>query len=153
MSEPRRSELPTSERLCATCGSAFQGKARAKFCSGKCRKAQYATPCVDCGASTSGSEGRRPDTRCSKCANAHLLRVKAEKYEAKSQHVITLYNAGMPLKTMAAETGLNDAGLHSLIIRLRAAGRIGYRQAITPEGIEKKRAGGYRSAELRAKAA
>lgn len=38
-----------------------------EWCSERCRKAQYAGTCVDCGAPTSGSEGRRAEPRCPPC--------------------------------------------------------------------------------------
>lgn len=34
----------------------------------RARKDSYAKPCVDCGAMTSGSEGRREEPRCHQCA-------------------------------------------------------------------------------------
>lgn len=40
-----------------------------KWCSGRCRKTQYASSCVDCGAPTSGSEGRKATPLCLTCAN------------------------------------------------------------------------------------
>lgn len=40
-----------------------------KWCSESCRKSQYAAACVDCGAPTSGGEGRKADPRCGHCAN------------------------------------------------------------------------------------
>lgn len=39
-----------------------------KWCSDKCRRAQYAQPCVDCGTLTkNGSDGRVPVPRCVAC--------------------------------------------------------------------------------------
>lgn len=40
----------------------------------RARKDFYAAPCVDCGAPTSGSEGRRREPRCQSCANIHADR-------------------------------------------------------------------------------
>jgi Homing endonuclease associated repeat len=35
------------------------------------RKRSYAQPCMDCGSMTSGSEGRKPEPRCLRCAALH----------------------------------------------------------------------------------
>lgn len=64
---------------CAICGRSLApnkapGRPR-KFCSERCRKAQYDLVCVDCGGRVSGTDpGRRPDPsqpRCPTCAAQH----------------------------------------------------------------------------------
>lgn len=61
---------------CQTCGAALtqrvlpQGGGRPrKFCSERCRKAQYSRPCVDCGKPMNGSDGCGPRAplRCTRC--------------------------------------------------------------------------------------
>lgn len=56
-------------RCCETCEAEMPGAApNRRFCSGRCRKAQYGGACVDCGTPTSGSEGRVENPRCHACA-------------------------------------------------------------------------------------
>jgi hypothetical protein len=60
-------------RECAGCGELFPIRnkmaRKAKWCSERCRKAQYSTPCVDCGGPTGGSNGRgeHASKRCVAC--------------------------------------------------------------------------------------
>jgi len=63
---------------CAGCGASFervQRRGRApKWCSDRCRKRTlYSIPCVDCGASLNGSDGRGPNApiRCVVCSARH----------------------------------------------------------------------------------
>jgi hypothetical protein len=61
---------------CHGCGDPIppsRGGAARKWCSERCRKAQYAGRCVDCGAATNGSNGRGPSApkRCSACSLRH----------------------------------------------------------------------------------
>lgn len=60
--------------LCLTCETPLppaRGRPR-KFCSDRCRKAQYARPCTDCGQAMSGDYGRstKGPQRCPSCATA-----------------------------------------------------------------------------------
>lgn len=58
--------------VCETCAITFAvgpvGR-MPRFCSDRCRKAQYARPCIDCGAAMNGSNGGGPNApeRCSVC--------------------------------------------------------------------------------------
>lgn len=57
-------------RECQGCGTPVEQKPRTKprkWCSERCRKAQYGGACVDCGASTNGSDGRKETPRCAHC--------------------------------------------------------------------------------------
>lgn len=62
---------------CHGCGAGIprrvKGGVQRKWCSERCRKAQYAGVCVDCGAPTSGSNGRGPAApqRCASCQFAY----------------------------------------------------------------------------------
>ena len=58
---------------CQGCGNPLPpstGNRPRKWCSERCRKAQYSTPCVDCGAPLNGSDGHGPNAaiRCKLCA-------------------------------------------------------------------------------------
>lgn len=49
-----------NERICETCGGPLPPPKRAsgrrrRFCSERCRKAQYAVPCTDCGGPVDGT--------------------------------------------------------------------------------------------------
>jgi hypothetical protein len=62
-------------RLCQGCGASLtpsMGGPPRKWCSERCRKSQYSSPCVDCGGPTNGSDGRaKQSTRCATCAARH----------------------------------------------------------------------------------
>lgn len=63
-----------TQRACETCGTPFPegDDVRRRFCSARCRKAQYAGTCVDCGAKTNGSNGRAAaGKRCAPCSMAY----------------------------------------------------------------------------------
>lgn len=58
--------------VCYGCGSPLEpsrGGPRRKWCSERCRKTRYASPCVDCGRPTNGSGGfKTHHKRCARCA-------------------------------------------------------------------------------------
>lgn len=64
-------------RECAGCGELFPIRSkhakRAKWCSDRCRKRQYSTPCIDCGAPTNGSDGNgaKSPKRCALCDHVY----------------------------------------------------------------------------------
>lgn len=55
------------------------------------RKARYAGECVDCGAHTSGSEGRRAEPRCRACARLGKGRWTKEELIARIREWNTIY--------------------------------------------------------------
>lgn len=62
-------------KCCETCDAPMPGAhSKRKFCDERCRKAQYAGDCQDCGAKTSGSNGRGPNAslRCARCWGAYM---------------------------------------------------------------------------------
>jgi hypothetical protein len=64
---------------CAGCGQPIQRSGphdhRRKWCSERCRKAQYAGACTDCGGPTNGTTPSRGlPTRCGPCAHRHEQR-------------------------------------------------------------------------------
>jgi hypothetical protein len=56
----------TTARVCRGCGNPLTPPAR-KWCSERCRKAQYGTPCLDCGRPTYGGDGAGAHPRCRSC--------------------------------------------------------------------------------------
>lgn len=58
---------------CAGCGGPFPPELkphpRRKWCSERCRKRQYAKPCIDCGKPIDGTTPSRCGGRCTPCAN------------------------------------------------------------------------------------
>lgn len=62
------------ELSCQGCGDRFLWVVKRgpvpKWCSERCRKAQYDKQCSDCGVRVSGSSPGRSSGRCTKCARA-----------------------------------------------------------------------------------
>lgn len=58
--------------VCQGCGTTLppsKGPVPRKWCSDRCRKQTlYGGTCVDCGATTNGSDGRKPEPRCGTCS-------------------------------------------------------------------------------------
>ena len=62
-----------SDRCCPGCGESIEGSHwRRKFCSEKCRKAQYAQPCIDCAKPTPHSTGAALRARTESCRQSTL---------------------------------------------------------------------------------
>lgn len=127
-------------RLCATCeGPLPDANPRRKFCSGRCRKAQYGTPCIDCGAMTSGSEGRRPNSRCVPCGVAHTSALATERSRELRDRIIALWAAGKTLREIAEELGWKYAATKAFVMKMRAEGEpIPYRSKWTPRNLERQ---------------
>jgi hypothetical protein len=57
---------------CRGCGAQIEpgtGNRKREWCSDRCRKRTlYSQPCLDCGKPTNGSDGRRDEPRCLRCA-------------------------------------------------------------------------------------
>ncbi len=85
------------EGRCKGCGAELQpsrapGKPR-KWCSERCRKAQYGQACIDCGARTVfGRERERVDEpRCHPCSNEHRRKWTRETIVSRIQEWARLY--------------------------------------------------------------
>lgn len=74
--------------VCKGCGGplpASRGGRPRKWCSDRCRKSQYAQPCVDCGGPTKdGSGGRVAEPRCVPCGN----KLSGEKRSMTDEYLI-----------------------------------------------------------------
>lgn len=89
----------TTARPCAGavrgCTSSVQGHPNRKWCSERCRKAQYDVPCIDCGTRCNGTTPSRHGGRCTACDHARhtkwtrdtilaALRAWADQHEGES---------------------------------------------------------------------
>lgn len=82
---------------------------RRKWCSEPCRKSQYASVCVDCGAPTSGSDGRRAEPRCRSCTRKSSVargdRADMVRAMAKRQMIVRMVGEGRSNREIATELG------------------------------------------------
>jgi hypothetical protein len=110
---------------CQTCGGPLNwwpGKpgVRPKFCSDKCRKASYGGTCIDCGARTDGSNGRdKAPELCRDCDKKQIRDRAQARWRDKNDRLAELYLAGVPLKGIAAEMGLQPNTVAVALWRLR----------------------------------
>ena len=140
---------------CAGCGEMFpvrKKKAlnRAKWCSERCRKAQYSSPCVDCGAPTNGSDGRGPNAakRCQKCSSTHTGQLQRDKWAPRRALVERLWREGWTSAQIEDELGTWHGPRGHFISSQRARGwDLPHR--CSPEHIEAITAGFRRSWEAR----
>jgi len=91
-----------------------------KYCSERCRKTQYSTPCEDCGAPTNGSNGRGPKapTRCRSC---DVRRNRAAGAEHKAT-VERLWAEGLSAKEIAKRLGWLGKNPGAQLSTLRSRG-------------------------------
>lgn len=122
-----------ADRACAGCAATLPPPKRAggrqqKWCSERCRKAQYAGVCVDCGAPTNGSNGRgeRAAKRCKSCASivagervAQHVRAQAE---PRRQVIARMWREGATAKQIAEAIGSTPESVSVTVVRMRAAG-------------------------------
>jgi hypothetical protein len=91
-----------------------------KFCSDKCRKASYGGTCIDCGARTDGSNGRdKAPELCRDCDKKQIRDRAQARWRDKNDRLAELYLAGVPLKGIAAEMGLQPNTVAVALWRLR----------------------------------
>lgn len=132
----------TYQPVCQGCGGTLPTQVRGRpriYCSARCRKAQYSTPCTQCGAPTSGSEGRRPDAICVPCAAELGRRVRTENSRRRRGLIATRWAEGATLKMIAAEFGMTGPqAVGAELAAMRAAGwEVPYRHAWSPASIAK----------------
>ena len=114
---------------CQGCGarlalSKAPGQPR-KWCSETCRKSQYAGVCLDCGAPTSGSDGRGPraSKRCSGCAGFVAARAALrEQRDEYYREVERLWKAGMTTMEIASEMDTTVLTIGTRLHRMRRDG-------------------------------
>jgi hypothetical protein len=96
-----------------------------KWCSDRCRKTQYAMPCVDCGTATNGSWGRGPRApqRCHACAGFVAARVaNREQRDEHYRKVERLWKAGMTTMEIAGEMDTTKPTISCWLHRMRRDG-------------------------------
>jgi endogenous inhibitor of DNA gyrase (YacG/DUF329 family) len=113
--------------LCQICGAELPSQSRGKprkFCSEKCRKQQYSTPCVDCGAPTSGNDGHGPraSKRCLPCGSAHSANLAKSRGRERRALVERLWREGKLAREIGAILGWNGGAAATHISMLRARG-------------------------------
>lgn len=112
-------------RECAGCGELFPVRSRyayrAKWCSERCRKAQYDfDPCVVCGGKTSSgpANGRVKDPRCDSCTRRH----KRERELARQAVIERLWAEGKTAKQIGEVLGWNPRYAGNIIAVCRHRG-------------------------------
>lgn len=98
---------------------------RAKWCSERCRRSQYSTPCVDCGAPTDGSNGRGKSApkRCARCSSAYTSVLAHERSLEHRERVERLWKQGLTLREMAEAMGWKNVQVAQVqISTLRSKG-------------------------------
>lgn len=114
---------------CAGCHELFPVRKkmalnRAKWCSERCRRSQYSTPCVDCGAPTDGSNGhgKNAPKRCARCNSTYTGALAHERSLEYRERVERLWKQGLTLREMSEAMGWKLPTAHVVISRLRAQG-------------------------------
>jgi hypothetical protein len=93
---------------CAGCHEPFAVRDRyllnrVKWCSERCRKAQYRTPCAICGKLCGGSDRA---TYCAGCAQVVTGRIAAERAAPRRALVERLWAEGKTVREICAELGV-----------------------------------------------
>jgi len=107
-----------SERECPGCGADLTGTHRKrKWCSERCRKAQYSTPCKSCGGPTYGGNGRGPNPPkvCAYCA--------ATRHAERNETLVEMWEAGEPTSYIAKQLGMSENAVLAWVDRARGNGR------------------------------
>lgn len=114
----------TPPRTCAGCGAELPtypvSNRPRKWCSGKCRKASYGDPCIDCGQRTVyGAETARvPAPRCDGCNKRHESDRRCERVMA----MLRLRRDGLTNIEVGRELGCPTATVSAELHRLRSLG-------------------------------
>lgn len=109
---------------CHGCGAPLdlgpRGRPR-KWCSGRCRKASYGDPCVDCGAKTRfGAEMKRvPEPRCIDC---HFRAETDRRVEKVVAMVRLRCDENLTNKAIAARLGVPPHTVATELNRMRSIG-------------------------------
>jgi DNA-directed RNA polymerase specialized sigma24 family protein len=120
----------SSPAVCQGCGSPLPAPPpssgrRRKWCSEACRKRTlYGGRCVDCGAATSGSEGRgaRAPQRCHACAARRAAARSSERAAPRRALIERLWAEGRSVREIGELMGWAENAQKSKIARLRQLG-------------------------------
>lgn len=109
-------------RACETCGGDIETRGtRRRFCSERCRKAQYAGACEVCGAPTNGYNGPgKASRRCLEHAEPGL--VQRERWLPRKQLLADLWHRGLTIPEIAAEMETSHNVVRKLAERMRRQG-------------------------------
>ena len=123
---------------CRACGAPLppnKGPGRQRiWCSEKCRKTQYSTPCESCGAPTDGSAGHGPNAPkvCSICNTAHMVDYRRRQLAEHRALTERLWSEGKTLREVCALIGVKYH--HAYLAQWRSRGyNLPYRR--TPEQV------------------
>lgn len=114
------------DALCETCGErlVYAGVGRKpRFCNARCRKRSYSGSCLDCGAPTSGCNGKdHAPSQCRSCATEQLNEARSKSGHQRSEIVAALYREGLTAWEAAERLGVSVATVRSLAARARNLG-------------------------------
>lgn len=106
---------------CAGCGTEIPpskaGRPR-KWCSEKCRKAQYSGTCERCGKPTNGYAG--PGLASSRCIDCFMVEHTQTERNAK---LVELWEAGLPSSEIGRRLGMSSSAVCSWVDMERRKGR------------------------------
>lgn len=109
---------------CVTCGAPLDpstGPPR-KFCSERCRKAQYAEPCVDCGRPHTGRASHPGQRYCVECGKRHAAEASTERARPQRELIERMWREGASSAAICAAIGSRVAAPSAYIANLRARG-------------------------------
>ena len=115
-----------TETHCAGCGKQLPPPKphahRLKWCSDRCRKAQYAGACIDCGSPTHGGDGRngkKVAVRCRACSTVRTAAMSAERGRVTQSRVEELWAQGLTATRIAEILGwkMKNPGSHISMLR------------------------------------
>lgn len=136
---------PEQDGRCHGCGTVIGqpvlpqgGGRRRKWCSERCRKAQYGGRCIDCGAPTYGGDGAaNAPTRCRRCGPLHEGAAKHAVAVARQERYVAMVRAGMLPREIAAAEGIHP---NTVSVALSRARRNGIDVPKVPTGWQAHRA-------------
>jgi hypothetical protein len=106
---------------CETCGLPFlAAQGRSRHCCERCRKEQYAQPCVECGGRTcfGATATRVAVPRCDDCARG----LRAAERDRLDRAVIDMRELGALNREIADQLGMTEAAVKERIWRMRQRG-------------------------------
>lgn len=123
---------------CAGCGAPLapsEGRPR-KWCSERCRKAQYSVPCEDCGAPVNGNDGRGAHRWCLECSGKRAGERQKDAWLEHRVMIEAMWADGLTSREIGAAIGYSPKHAPHLITKLRYLGYdLPHRR--TPEQLER----------------
>lgn len=129
---------------CAGCHELFPVRKkmalnRAKWCSERCRRSQYSTPCVDCGAPTDGSNGhgKNASKRCARCNLTYTSVLAHERSLEHRERVERLWKQGLTLCEMAEAMGWKNVQVAQVQISILRSKGVDLPHRYSPDRAQK----------------